>query len=121
MGFFTDSYDLFCISLVTKLLGRIYYTVPGSPKPGSLPPNVAAAVNGVALCGTLAGQLFFGYLGDKLGRKCVYGITLILMVDAPSAPASPSIEPPTPSWPPFASSASGSVSASAAITRSPPP
>ncbi|CAL1393240.1 unnamed protein product [Linum trigynum] len=25
MGFFTDAYDLFCISLVTKLLGRIYY------------------------------------------------------------------------------------------------
>ncbi|KAJ6431294.1 hypothetical protein OIU84_018728 [Salix udensis] len=65
MGFFTDAYDLFCISLVTKLLGRIYYTKPGAPKPGTLPPNVAAAVNGVALCGTLAGQLFFGWLGDK--------------------------------------------------------
>ena len=38
MGFFTDAYDLFCISLVTKLLGRIYYHVDGSPKPGSLPP-----------------------------------------------------------------------------------
>ncbi|ONI36429.1 hypothetical protein PRUPE_1G584600 [Prunus persica] len=80
MGFFTDSYDLFCISLVTKLLGRIYYHVEGSAKPGSLPPNVAAAVNGVALCGTLAGQLFFGWLGDKLGRKGAYGITLMLMV-----------------------------------------
>ncbi|KAK3150497.1 hypothetical protein QOZ80_3AG0233960 [Eleusine coracana subsp. coracana] len=80
MGFFTDAYDLFCISLVTKLLGRIYYTDPTSPKPGSLPPNVAAAVNGVALCGTLAGQLFFGWLGDKLGRKSVYGMTLLLMV-----------------------------------------
>ncbi|KAJ8765174.1 hypothetical protein K2173_011434 [Erythroxylum novogranatense] len=80
MGFFTDAYDLFCISLVTKLLGRIYYSHPNAPKPGSLPPRVAAAVNGVALCGTLAGQLFFGWLGDKLGRKKVYGITLILMV-----------------------------------------
>jgi PHS family inorganic phosphate transporter-like MFS transporter len=80
MGFFTDAYDLFCISLVTKLLGRIYYTKPGAPKPGTLPPNVAAAVNGVALCGTLAGQLFFGWLGDKMGRKKVYGITLVLMV-----------------------------------------
>ncbi|XP_052169918.1 inorganic phosphate transporter 1-4-like [Diospyros lotus] len=79
MGFFTDAYDLFCISLVTKLLGRIYYHVDGSPKPGSLPPNVSAAVNGVALCGTLAGQLFFGWLGDKLGRKRVYGLTLMLM------------------------------------------
>ncbi|XP_010519113.1 PREDICTED: probable inorganic phosphate transporter 1-7 [Tarenaya hassleriana] len=82
MGFFTDAYDLFCISLVTKLLGRIYYHVDGSKKPGTLPPNVSAAVNGVAFCGTLAGQLFFGWLGDKLGRKKVYGMTLMLMVIA---------------------------------------
>ncbi|KAB2056965.1 hypothetical protein ERO13_A11G130700v2 [Gossypium hirsutum] len=80
MGFFTDAYDLFCISLVTKLLGRIYYHVDGAKSPGSLPPNVSAAVTGVAFCGTLAGQLFFGWLGDKLGRKKVYGMTLMLMV-----------------------------------------
>lgn len=80
MGFFTDAYDLFCISLVTKLLGRIYYTDITKPKPGVLPPNVQAAVTGVALCGTLAGQLFFGWLGDKMGRKKVYGLTLMLMV-----------------------------------------
>ncbi|KAL3532361.1 hypothetical protein ACH5RR_005882 [Cinchona calisaya] len=80
MGFFTDAYDLFCISLVTKLLGRIYFHVDGSGKPGSLPPGVSAAVNGVALCGTLAGQLFFGWLGDQKGRKKVYGITLMIMV-----------------------------------------
>nr|APY24034.1 phosphate transporter gene Pht1 [Cunninghamia lanceolata] len=80
MGFFTDAYDLFCISTVTRLLGRIYYYEEGNSKPGSLPPNVSAAVNGVALCGTLAGQLFFGWLGDKMGRKKVYGMTLMLMV-----------------------------------------
>ncbi|XP_027353150.1 inorganic phosphate transporter 1-4 [Abrus precatorius] len=80
MGFFTDAYDLFCISLVTKLLGRIYYHVDGASKPGTLPPNVAAAVNGVAFCGTFSGQLFFGWLGDKMGRKKVYGMTLMLMV-----------------------------------------
>nr|ACY74615.1 phosphate transporter1-4 [Glycine max] len=82
MGFFTDAYDLFCISLVTKLLGRIYYHVDGAAKPGSLPPNVSAAVNGVAFVGTLSGQLFFGWLGDKMGRKKVYGMTLALMVIA---------------------------------------
>ncbi|XP_050365560.1 inorganic phosphate transporter 1-4-like [Argentina anserina] len=80
MGFFTDAYDLFCISLVTKLLGRIYYRVEGSAKPGSLPPNVSAAVNGVAFCGTLSGQIFFGWLGDKMGRKKVYGMTLMIMI-----------------------------------------
>ncbi|GLJ42668.1 hypothetical protein SUGI_0884450 [Cryptomeria japonica] len=77
MGFFTDAYDLFCITTVTKLLGRIYY--PHNSPPGLLPRNVLSAVTGVALCGTLAGQLFFGYMGDKLGRKKVYGMTLMLM------------------------------------------
>ena len=85
MGFFTDAYDLFCISTVTKLLGRIYYYNPGllpddDDKPGVLPPAVYSSVVGVALCGTLLGQLFFGWLGDKLGRKKVYGITLMIMI-----------------------------------------
>ncbi|KAJ0695593.1 putative major facilitator, sugar transporter, major facilitator superfamily [Helianthus annuus] len=79
MGFFTDAYDLFCISLVTKLLGRIYY-YKGKNTPGVLPANVAAAVNSVAFVGTLSGQLFFGWLGDKMGRKKVYGMTLMIMV-----------------------------------------
>ncbi|KAH7557198.1 hypothetical protein JRO89_XS11G0072300 [Xanthoceras sorbifolium] len=47
---------------------------------GSLPDNVVAAVNGVALCGTLVSQLFFGWLGDKMGQKLAYGMTLMLMV-----------------------------------------
>lgn len=80
MGFFTDAYDLFCISTVSKLLGRIYYYDPHSSKPGKLPPSVNNFVVGVALIGTLSGQLVFGWLGDKLGRKKVYGMTLILMV-----------------------------------------
>lgn len=80
MGFFTDAYDLFSISLCTKLLGRIYYFHPESKKPGTLTPGAAGAVTGVALVGTLFGQLFFGWLGDKMGRKKVYGITLVLMV-----------------------------------------
>lgn len=80
MGFFTDAYDLFSISVVTKLLGRIYYYDPNIGKPGVLPPGISAAVTGVALVGTLLGQLFFGWLGDKMGRKKVYGVTLLLMI-----------------------------------------
>ncbi|PIA34502.1 hypothetical protein AQUCO_03700049v1, partial [Aquilegia coerulea] len=80
MGFFTDAYDLFCISTVSKLLGRLYYTDITSATPGKLPRDVNNAVIGVALVGTLMGQLVFGWMGDKLGRKKVYGITLILMV-----------------------------------------
>ncbi|PPD92114.1 hypothetical protein GOBAR_DD10941 [Gossypium barbadense] len=76
MALFTDAYDLFSISLITKLLGRIYYFDALSKKPRTLPPHIATVVNGVAFCRTLAGQLFFGWLGDKL----VYGLTLMLMV-----------------------------------------
>uniref|UniRef100_A0A5B7ACH2 Putative inorganic phosphate transporter 1-3 n=1 Tax=Davidia involucrata TaxID=16924 RepID=A0A5B7ACH2_DAVIN len=68
MGFFTDAYDFFCITAVTKLIGC------------TLPTHVNNAITGVALCGTLAGQLFFGWLGDKLRRKKVYGITFVTMV-----------------------------------------
>nr|POE99533.1 inorganic phosphate transporter 1-11 [Quercus suber]POF09810.1 inorganic phosphate transporter 1-11 [Quercus suber] len=42
MGFFTDAYTIFCISTISKLLGRLYYTITG-----------------VALIGTLIGHLFF--------------------------------------------------------------
>ncbi|GLJ22739.1 hypothetical protein SUGI_0428410 [Cryptomeria japonica] len=77
MGFFTDAYDLFCIPPVSNLLGKIYYKKDNH---GMLPIQVKALVNGTALFGALAGQLFFGWLGDRMGRKKVYGITLKLMV-----------------------------------------
>ena len=52
----------------------------GRVSPGRLPINLDAAVSSVALCGTLAGQLFFGWAGDKFGRKSVYGLTLFVMI-----------------------------------------
>ena len=56
-GFFTDAYDLFSISLLTKLIGRIYYQddpyeVGGIVNPGVLPIGVDAAISAVALIGT---------------------------------------------------------------------
>ncbi|GLJ41963.1 hypothetical protein SUGI_0868740 [Cryptomeria japonica] len=74
MGFFTDAYDLFCIPPVSNLLGRLYYDN------AFLPSFKNSAVNAVAPCGAFAGQLFFGWLGDRMGRKKVYGITLTLIV-----------------------------------------
>ena len=52
---------------------------PGS-KPGVLPIELNAAVTALALVGTLCGQLSFGWLGDRLGRKRVYGLALALMI-----------------------------------------
>ncbi|KAM7261466.1 hypothetical protein ACFE04_008833 [Oxalis oulophora] len=74
MGLFTDSYDLFCITPILKLLSRIYY------KDSKLPNLVTAAMLTTALLGTVFGQLIFGHLGDRMGRRHVYGLALILMV-----------------------------------------
>uniref|UniRef100_A0ACD5Y4G2 Uncharacterized protein n=1 Tax=Avena sativa TaxID=4498 RepID=A0ACD5Y4G2_AVESA len=76
MGFFTDAYDLFSVSLVVDVIGHRYYQYRGSQTRR----GVSAAINVIALCGTVPGQLVFGWLGDKMGRKRIYGYTLILMV-----------------------------------------
>jgi len=84
-GFFTDAYDLFSISLLTKLIGRVYFQdnpfiIGGTVDPGKLPIQLDCAVSAVALCGTLACQLLFGRLGDILGRKSTYGLVLMIMI-----------------------------------------
>jgi PHS family inorganic phosphate transporter-like MFS transporter len=91
----SDAYDLFCIGMLTKLIGRIYYTAPlctyatatslwtcKISGPGTLNTDINGAVTSVALVGTLCGQLLWGRIGDLIGRKIVYGLTLIVMIIA---------------------------------------
>ena len=85
MGFFTDAYDLFSISLLTNIIGRIYfqdnpYYTQSTVNPGKLPINYNAAISAVALCGALFGQVLFGHLADVLGRRSVYGLSLAIMI-----------------------------------------
>lgn len=82
MGLFTDAYDLFCITPIMKLLGRIYYHSNSSKDAGNeeVPPQVVAIMLAVALLGTACGQIVFGRLGDLIGRRRVYGIALVLMI-----------------------------------------
>ncbi|KAJ8748094.1 hypothetical protein K2173_023496 [Erythroxylum novogranatense] len=79
MGFFATTYNFFCINAITKLLGRIYFYDPLLKQPGRLPQYVNNLVNGAALTGTFCGQLYFGWLGDRIGRKKAYGMTLIII------------------------------------------
>lgn len=37
-------------------------------------------INIATLTGTLFGQLLFGFLADKMGRKKMYGIELVLLI-----------------------------------------
>lgn len=82
MGLFTDAYDLFCIPPIMKLIGRIYYQHPGDRDQNqySVAPTVVSIMVGMSLLGTVIGQLVFGRLGDLIGRRRVYGLSLMLMV-----------------------------------------
>ncbi|CAN1743446.1 Inorganic phosphate transporter 1-4 [Linum perenne] len=77
MGFFTDAYDLFCISLVTKLLGRIYTT---STDPRSQAPSLLTSPPPLtALCSAAHSPDSYSSasLVTRGVRKKVYGITLM--------------------------------------------
>lgn len=69
-GFMSDAYDLFVIDVVKNVMSELY------------PQSVAeaAAVSTAALVGAVMGQLVFGALADKLGRRLIFMVTLVLVV-----------------------------------------
>eukprot|EP00741_Cyanophora_paradoxa_P018710 tig00021073_g18059.t1 len=75
-GFFTDAYDLFVIGLVIPVVEFLYF--PNH----KMPSYEKGAIAAVSLAGTLVGQLFFGYLGDRLGRKRTFIATSCIIAVA---------------------------------------
>lgn len=70
MGFFTDAYDLFIIGTVTALLMPLWH----------LSLSQIVVLNATALAASAFGAIAFGGLMDKLGRKRIYGLELLLLV-----------------------------------------
>ncbi|KAG0353879.1 Inorganic phosphate transporter pho84 [Gamsiella multidivaricata] len=75
-GFFTDAYDVFIINLVVPMLGYVYF----KDNNNHLPAGTEGSLKGMASFGTLVGQLVFGYLGDAVGRKKIYGLELMIII-----------------------------------------
>lgn len=92
VGFFTDAYDIFAINLVVSMIGIVYFP-NGSAGHGKLPTNVDTAVKVATSGGTVLGQLFFGWLADRIGRKRMYGFELVIMILATLAQALSSYSP----------------------------
>ncbi|KAJ3010324.1 UNVERIFIED_CONTAM: phosphate transporter [Siphonaria sp. JEL0065] len=106
VGFFADAYDIFVIGQALPMIYQVYY----GPKyiKGNYPVGIDGTNNTIAKTpqntkvdfnnnypdganmdawmkastnwGNFVGQLGFGYLGDKLGRKRMYGVELIIMI-----------------------------------------
>ena len=88
VGFFTDSYDIFVVSMLTIMLGIVYY--PGT---GKMPTSSDNAIKLSTSAGTVVGQLGFGMLADIVGRKRMYGLELIVIIFATLAQALTSSSP----------------------------
>ncbi|MDG6907803.1 MAG: MFS transporter [Nitrososphaerota archaeon] len=79
MGFFTDAYDLFIIGVALLIFGA--YKLPGfNMGTGILGQSAGAFVGSSAIFAAVIGQLIFGHLGDRVGRKTVYGIEASILV-----------------------------------------
>ncbi|KAL6847427.1 hypothetical protein ACP4OV_023280 [Aristida adscensionis] len=93
MGLFTDAYDLFSVSLLNVgadcgWRSSSAMTTTTTDCVCSRPDqSLTVAITSIALCGTVPGALVFGRLGDKIGRKRIYGVTLLLMVVSSMASA----------------------------------
>lgn len=57
------------------MIGYVYW-----PEKNATPANVDSLIKVSCSVGTVVGQLAFGYLADRLGRKRMYGIELIIII-----------------------------------------
>lgn len=70
---------IFAINLTTAMLGLVYWQHSHS---GTMPTNSETAIKVATSAGTVIGQIVFGYAADRLGRKKMYGIELIIILAA---------------------------------------
>lgn len=92
VGFFTDSYDIFAINLASSMLGVVFWQ-DAAKNPGKIPSTADTAIKVSTSGGTVIGQLLFGWLADRIGRKRMYGIELIIIIMATLAQALSSDSP----------------------------
>ncbi|KAL4902191.1 hypothetical protein BDW74DRAFT_186953 [Aspergillus multicolor] len=73
VGFFLDGYTLFASNIALPMISYVYWHDDTSS-------FRLTCINIATLAGTLFGQVLFGYLADRNGRKKMYGVELALLI-----------------------------------------
>jgi MFS transporter, PHS family, inorganic phosphate transporter len=68
-----DGYTLFASNIALPMLAYVYW-------PDDNNTMKLTFINIATLAGTMAGQILFGILADKNGRRKMYGIELLLLI-----------------------------------------
>ncbi len=70
MSFFTDAYDLFVIGIVLLMIKPVF----------ALGVTQMGIIASAALFGAVIGPFVFGIVGDRLGRRTAYWMTVIILI-----------------------------------------
>lgn len=73
-------FQLFAINSVVGMLGIVYWQTPKGH--GVMPSSAQTAVKIASPVGAVLGQIVFGHLADRLGRKRIYGVELLIIIVA---------------------------------------
>lgn len=76
VGFLADQYDLQSINILTTIIGYVYFAGNNN----TIPTTPSSLLSAAATVGAIAGQVIFGILADRYGRKRMYGIELMIII-----------------------------------------
>jgi PHS family inorganic phosphate transporter-like MFS transporter len=65
--------QIFAVNMIVPMISIVYWN-------GEISPSAELSINMATLVGTLIGQVVVGVLGDRRGRKGMYGPLLILII-----------------------------------------
>ena len=65
--------QIFAVNMIVPMISIVYWN-------GEISPSAELSINMATLVGTFIGQVVTGVLGDRLGRKKMYGALLILII-----------------------------------------
>lgn len=77
--------EIFAVNSISQMFGLVYWQ--NAQNRGVMPSNILTTMKVSVSVGTVIGQVVFGHLADRIGRRQMYGIELVIMILTTTAQA----------------------------------